>query len=184
MNTTHEYYCLRASLLDVKPPIWRQLLIRESATFMDLHEALQESCGWENRHLFAFHESLRGPVIAGIPDDEFSPPTPDAGEETLTGYFRSDGATTCYYLYDFGDDWWHEVKLEKVIHRNQAFKRELLDGARSFPPEDCGGTPGYEDCLAVLSGRAANGDTELAAWLGDWSPERFDLGEVKAQFDE
>jgi len=33
-----------------------------------------------------------------------------------------------------------------AISRDVTVKRRLLDGQRSFPPEDCGGTWGYEEC--------------------------------------
>jgi hypothetical protein len=179
------FFSFKVRLLDVEPPIWRRFLIRKTATFMDLHEAIQDACRWGNYHLFAFHETENGPVIAGIPDDSYGVPDPDATEVKLSSYFRKGGPTACYYQYDFGDDWWHEVVLEKTVNRQDGFSRQLVDGARAFPPEDCGGTPGYEDCVAVRRGEKPEYQDrdELLEWHEDWSPEEFDLAAAKATFD-
>jgi hypothetical protein len=66
----------------------------------------------------------------------------------------------------------------------------IIDGQRAFPPEDCGGLPGYENCLRVCSisrqelreieddldrDRACEERLSRRRWLGDWTPEEFDL---------
>ena len=89
---------------------------------------------------------------------------------------------SCTYEYDFGDSWEHDVTLETIEKHDGAFKRRLLDGARSFPPEDCGGLGGYENCLMVSAGK--EDDDELREWLSDWNPERFDLVGTKRRFDK
>ena len=44
------------------------------------------------------------------------------------------------YIYDFGDDWEHEIVVEKLIVGNSGSERPLcLAGKRQRPPEDCGG---------------------------------------------
>lgn len=89
------------------------------------------------------------------------------------------------YEYDFGDSWRHAVELVEVVTRDEKFVRRLVGGARAFPPEDCGGFPGYEDVVAVASGgRARFHDTAtLQQWFGDWDPEAFDLEAVRQRFD-
>ena len=79
-----EYYRIDVRLLDVKPPPWRQFLLKKAATFEHLHMAIQDACGWANTHLYAFHATDDGPVIAGIPHDAYSSPDPDAGVATLS----------------------------------------------------------------------------------------------------
>jgi hypothetical protein len=68
----------------------------------------------------------------------------------------------------------------------QRFVRQLLAGERAFPPEDCEGIPGYENCVAVALDEPTDDidDVEsLREWLGDWHPDRFDLARVKQAFD-
>ena len=86
--------------------------------------------------------------------------------------------TSFTYVYDFGDHWEIEVKMEQVLPPDQGapFAR-VIDGARAFPPEDSGGVPGYEDLLEALSDPTNPEHEECRQWVGDdFDPERFDLG--------
>lgn len=194
-----EYFEFEVSLLDIKPRIWRRFLVHKKAKFAELHLAIQDACGWANYHLYVFQDGrFRGSEIAGIPDeDRFEggpPPTPDATKIKLADYFNCAEPSTIIYEYDFGDSWEHEVKLNKCVAIPERFKRRLLAGERAFPPEDCGGTPGYEECLEALEYRKTP-DPDIDAyaeealkdrleWLGDWKPEGFDLESVKVAFNE
>ncbi|MBW3577975.1 MAG: plasmid pRiA4b ORF-3 family protein [Actinobacteria bacterium] len=114
---------------------------------MDLHHANQDACGWQNAHLFTFRDAS-GDVVAGLPDDfGFGDPTPMPRRLPAGTYLKRHWKVA--YEYDFGDGWEHTVELKKVVTLDEKFTRRLLDGARAFPPEDCGGLPGYEDVLAV-----------------------------------
>jgi hypothetical protein len=177
------YIDLRVSLDDVQPRIWRRFLLDADATFAQLHLAIQAACGWEDRHLFEFsHPS--GWRIAGLPDwdDWQEEPVRDAATVPIGSFF--DVESTCRYVYDFGDHWEHTVVREGVVESDEVLHRRLLDGAHAFPPEDCGGVPGYEACVEVARGGAPPAGIEhLADWLGDWHPERFDLAAARAAFD-
>ena len=51
-----------------------------------------------------------------------------------------------------------------------------LDGARSAPPEDCGGIPGYENFLAAWRDSKHEEHGRMREWAGPrYDPERFDL---------
>jgi hypothetical protein len=72
----------------------------------------------------------------------------------------------------------------RTVDLPETFKRRLLAGSRAFPPEDCGGLGGYEDCVKVVRGDPDVEDEEtLREWLGDWHPERFDLEATRRAFD-
>lgn len=45
----------------------------------------------------------------------------------------------CFYTYDFGDDWEHEILLEKVIKDSHNRFPVLLESEGERPPEDVGG---------------------------------------------
>lgn len=82
-----EYFDFEVSLREVQPRIWRRFLIRSTGTFMDLHEPIQDACGWLNCHLFAFR-TIRGRTIAGLPyDDGLSDPDPDAAAMKFSSFF-------------------------------------------------------------------------------------------------
>ncbi|MEX0835709.1 MAG: DUF6398 domain-containing protein, partial [Nitriliruptor sp.] len=172
-------YELEVDLAGVKPRIWRRFQIAAGSTFADLHLALQAVCGWENDHLFAFR-TADGTEVAGVPfDAPFSVPAPDATTVQIDSYFS--GRDHCVYEYDFGDGWVHDIRVVDRITEPVDHQLRLLDGARAFPPEDCGGLPGYHDCLEIAQGGADPHDR--AEWLGDWDPEAFDLRAVARDVD-
>lgn len=175
-------------LAGVSPPVWRRFRLDATATFGDLHYAIQDACGWENAHLFRFATS-DGTAIAGSAfDGGFGDVEPAAHTVPLARHFaRHDD---CLYEYDFGDGWIHEVTLRERIDAPVTFARQFVDGARAFPPEDCGGVPGYEQCLDVANGRGDSSDAygphdldDLREWLGDWDPEAFDRDRVAHAFN-
>lgn len=181
-----KYYEFEVSLQEIQPRIWRRFLLRTTATFAQLHQAIQASFGWLECHLWEFRLPTHQAVpIAGLPGGDR--PTPDAKTVKLNSYFTGKRAVEwCEYLYDFGDDWTHDVKLIAVRSDEETFKRRLLDGDRAAPPEDCGGTPGYERMVHfVETGEDAYDEDpeELAAWLDGWRPDAFELVEAKADFD-
>jgi Plasmid pRiA4b ORF-3-like protein len=177
------YLQFRIELHDVQPAIWRRFLIRPDATFAELHDAIQAACGWKNSHLYCFYPKAVGPKpLAGVPDEDY-PGMPEAERVRLDTHFGSN--RRCLYLYDFGDGWEHEVSLEETSELPAVFERKLIDGARAFPPEDCGGVSGYEDCAALIAKGKPTSPDERAyrKWLGRWEPERFELEKVARQFD-
>ena len=185
-----DYFEFEVELAEVKPPIWRRFLLPKTATFLALHQAIQDACGWWDCHLFRFYEkNPYGGSIAGIPDDrgmtEFE--IPDASRKKLPSYFGTDKGRkkSCGYQYDFGDDWLHKVTLKGAVKLDEEFPRRLLAGERAFPHEDCGGLDGYERCARfVLTGKDEWEDDEgLAEWLDGWHPEKFDLEATKEKFD-
>jgi hypothetical protein len=177
------YLDLEVRLDGVTPAIWRRFLLHDRASFLDLHRAIQDACGWEDTHLFAFRDA-DGTVIAGVPDEVgWGDPPPDAAKVRAAVHLRKRWSAA--YEYDFGDSWEHTVEVKEIVTLPERFTRRLLDGARAFPPEDCGGPPGYEDVVAVAAGGEARyHDTEhLRGWYANWDPEHFDLAAVQRHFD-
>jgi hypothetical protein len=176
-----EYLQFRVELKDIRPLIWREFQLVADGTFYDLHLAIQ-ACGWFGGHLWSFYDS-DGETIAGIPDDEYGRPDPDARQVPLSAFFDQAG-TSCVYVYDFGDGWEHRVSLSKVVRVRERFCRRLLDGARRFPPEDCGGVPGYMRVVEFLAtGKDPWGEPEhLREQIGLWTPEDFKLVEQQGHF--
>ena len=184
------YFEFDVCLQELQPRIWRRFLIRTNSTFAQLHVAIQDSFGWTQSHLWEFRQpTFQGVPIAGLPapdGDDYGRPTPDGRTVKLSSYFTGKRVVEwCEYVYDFGDDWTHDVKLVAVRSIKETFKRRLLGGERAGPPEDCGSTPGYERMVHYRkTGEDLHGDdaVDLGAWLGDWQPE-VKLAEVRAAFD-
>ncbi len=186
------YFEFVVSLKDIKPRIWRRFQIDATATFADLHDAIQAGFGWDNSHLWDFRTpGRRGRVLAGVPIDEVLgfdwEERPDARSVRLDEYFTEDPASaTCQYVYDFGDNWVHNVRLRQRVSTAERFHRRLLAGKRACPQEDSGGVWGYyRNAEFVDTGSASGGgdDEDLAEWVGDWKPDEFDLATAKVTFD-
>ena len=188
-----KYLEFEVSLQEVNPKIWRRFQLRDRATFLQLHEAIQDSAGWWNYHLFLFRNPNldRGEdMIAGISSDEdedtYGGPLPDARLVKLVSYFNASNRS-CEYEYDFGDGWICDVKLVQEITEVDIFKRKLLGGERAFPHEDSGGISGYERFSEIAKKkRDPYGEDvkELLKWLGGWHPEKFDYSTTKQYFDK
>ncbi|PIQ25329.1 hypothetical protein COW36_19630 [bacterium (Candidatus Blackallbacteria) CG17_big_fil_post_rev_8_21_14_2_50_48_46] len=83
------------------------------------------------------------------------------------------------YHYDFGDDWMHQLKLEKI--QAEAQPLQILKAVNACSPEDCGGPWGYAEILEILAKkRKTKADRErLEGMDPDFHPESIDLAELK-----
>ena len=148
---------VRVDLILMPFPVWRRLLVPAHATFWDLHVALQDVLGWEDRHLhqFTVDDPRTGARLRfGIPDDSGFHGVHDilAGwQHAVTPYLVVDGHPALY-SYDFGDDWQHEVIVEAVLKEDGGQALPVcLAGEGPCPPEDSGG-PAM--CEALMAGAA------------------------------
>jgi len=84
------------------------------------------------------------------------------------------------YGYDFGDNWEHDIILEKILPIDNNIKYPIcLTGKRNCPPEDCGGVWGYSDMLEVLKDPNHEEYESYIAWLGGkFDPEFFDKNKI------
>jgi len=179
-------YQFKVTLKDIRPPIWRRIQVPESYSFWDLHVAIQAAMGWLDYHLHVFEifnpkKGIKEEI--GIPDEEWGLADVEmhAGwEKKISKYFTLEN-NKAFYTYDFGDDWRHEVVLEKILPKDKDATYPLcIKGKRACPPEDCGGVWGYQDLLEILSDPDDEQYDEQMEWLGgEFDPEHFDIPEIK-----
>lgn len=171
-------YQFKITLKDTKPAIWRRIQVPETYTFCDLHVAIQNAMGWENYHLHQFN--IINPKT-GITEDIGSP-----GGEAISGskiplssYFSLQNKRA-YYLYDFGDSWEHMILLEKILPQVPKLKYPIcIGGERACPPEDCGGSWGYENLLVIIKNKKHAEHRSTMEWLGEpFNPAEFKLKNV------
>jgi len=165
---------LKLTLTDVKPPIWRRLRVTNQITLKRLHESIQAVAGWNDKHL---HEFVIAEKRYGQPAPREVVPVENEALFRLHSLPLTKG-TNFTYVYDFGDHWEIDVKVEQVFPPDpRAPFAFVIDGARAFPPEDSGGMAGYEKLLEALSDPSDPEHEECRHWAGDdFDPERFDLG--------
>ncbi|MBO0731078.1 MAG: plasmid pRiA4b ORF-3 family protein [Acidimicrobiaceae bacterium] len=172
---------LRVTLLDVTPPVWRELRVPSSAPLSVLHAILQVAFGWADSHL---HEWEVGEVTYGMPDEEsWGEEFEDESETTLGEVGEPD--SSFLYRYDFGDGWEHLVEVLAVEPYDPSVPPiACLGGARAAPPDDSGGPFGYEHLLDALADPDDPEHDEMTAWVGDgFDPEHFDRAEVDQKLE-
>ncbi|MBP1724124.1 MAG: plasmid pRiA4b family protein, partial [Deltaproteobacteria bacterium] len=114
-------YQFKVTLKGVKPAVWRRFQVPGFYTFWDLHVAIQDVFGWDDYHLHEFElmNPKSGEIAAiGIPDDEglFDREILPGWKQRISDWFSQD-YRSALYTYDFGDEWEHIVKLEKILPR-------------------------------------------------------------------
>jgi Plasmid pRiA4b ORF-3-like protein len=162
----HLVYQFKIALAGIEPAIWRQIQVPASYTFWDLHVALQDAMGWLDYHLHEFHfKTPRSQKIIAIGWPNEDADCIPGWQVRVENYFKEVGSSASY-LYDFGDGWEHEIMLEGILVRDAALSYPLCtNGAQACPPEDCGGIPGYENLLKVLSEPKSEDYKEMLEWL-------------------
>ena len=154
-------YQLKVGLRGATPPIWRRLEAPADISLARLHRIIQVAFAWDDSHLHVFH----------TPYGEFGIADAELGHRaeapvTLEQVARTVGSAI-RYTYDFGDDWEHEVVVEKVLHRdNTVSYPRCTGGRRAAPPEDCGGIWGYTDLAHTLTDPTHPGHEDMLEWLG------------------
>lgn len=105
-----------------------------------LHEVVQAAMGWSDTHLYEFRAGGAG---WGVPDpDGFCDGPMPATKATLQKVLEDTGARTIQYIYDFGDDWDHSIRIERVTEATPGVTYpRLLKASGACPPEDVGGPP-------------------------------------------
>lgn len=170
-------YQLKITLAEVEPPVWRRIRVRGDLRLGRLHTVFQKAIGWQSAHL---HEWIVGGRRYGEPEpDEPHYEVEEESRLTLREAAPIEG-TGFEYVYDLGDNWTHEVVVEKIDPPDPAFvSPECLAGERACPPEDCGGPGGYENFLEAIRDRHHLEHEDLLAWAGGrFDPEAFDLAAV------
>ena len=167
---------LHIALKHIKPVVWRRVIVPANITLNRLHRVIQAAMGWENLHL---HEFEIAGTRYGLPDPygwdlSIHPEARRSLLKTLSGQHRF------RYLYDFGDDWDHDIRIEPVpVGLTDASLPCCLEGAQACPPEDVGGQPGYEAFLEAMADPAHPEHDTMLAWYGTpFDPAAFDLASI------
>lgn len=180
-------YQFKITLEEVEPQIWRRIQVPEKYSFWDLHVAIQDAMNWTDSHLHQFdivNPKNDKEVHIGIPDDEGLIeylPTTIAGWEEFIGDYFSEKNHSCYYNYDFGNNWIHKIELEKIVQAVPACKYPIcVAGERACPPEDCGGVCGYKNFLEIINDPQHEEYERMLEWIGDdFDSEKFDPQKVR-----
>lgn len=168
---TDQILQFRVTLKDIDPPIWRQIQVPDG-TLLDLHDCIQAAMGWEDAHLYLFRIADReyADLERAVDDDWI-----DADSILLSDLIPDNPRKKLRfeYLYDFGDDWYHEVLFEGVVDRERRVRYpRCIAGAGACPPEDIGGPYRYDNLIRAVEGDP-DANTEVLDWIGWFDPDKF-----------
>lgn len=162
-------YQLKITLLRTKPAIWRRIET-PSLTLASLHDIIQAAMGWHDAHMHEFQvgdrrftQSSSDSPIGYFDDDDAE----DENDITLAE-LHAKKIKKFLYWYDFGDDWRHEIVIEKVLAAKENVAYPIFTaGEKACPPEDCGGVYGFQEMLG--------GDQAMLEELDiEFDPDDFD----------
>ena len=135
MISSSEIVQLKVRLLGISPMIWRRVLVPATASLRELHGIVQVAMGWEGYHLYLFD-------VYAMKYGSFELHAGSADISIQQFEFRKNDKFS--FIYDMGDHWEHEVRVE-VFTPPAARKAYPIctGGSGSCPPEDCGGPNGF-----------------------------------------
>ena len=181
----HPIARLKISLIGVRsPPVWRRVVVPADIPLDRLHDVIQTTLGWLDCHLHAFS-------AAGV---DYGPPDPDFdlgldhrdGRKATLARLAPKPGDRLRYAFDFGDDWEHEILVERLLSAEAGVRYpSCTGGSGRRPPEDCGGPPGYAFLREALADPDHDEHARMLDWLGldspaQFDPTAFDVDEVNA----
>ena len=136
---------IRMGFQEIEGEVSRTFEVEGNHTLYDFHLDIQHAFDWDNDHMFSFY--LSGKLFDR--ENEYS--ANPLGEHTVSGFgtpskpaattqIRDLGLTensSFLYLFDYGDELVHEVKVEKIRDKNDGDKKlpNILTELGTPPPQ-------------------------------------------------
>jgi len=173
-------YQIKISLKRISPPIWRRIEVPADTRLDDLSRFILRAMGWYGYHLMSFEHNRE--IYYGDRESELELEGRLMAKYTLNKLLRAP-KDKLLFNYDFGDDWRHDVTLEKILDPEPGTKYpRCTAGKRNCPPENCGGPWGYDGVLKALKDPDNPESEELLDWVGkDFDAEAFEVGAVNGR---
>jgi hypothetical protein len=128
------------------PKVSRTIQIRGDQTLDDLHFAIYGAFDRYDEHLYEFQFGKRpqapGPRYSVPVDQDGFGPAFDFGDrptgytdETTIDSLALKKSQKFFYWFDFGDDWWHEIKVVGVDEGTFRGKPKVIKRLGESPPQ-------------------------------------------------
>jgi len=154
-------HTVKASLHGAKPPVWRRLELPSELTLDMVHEVMQIAFSWHGYHLHQF-ETACGAF--GRPDGDWG--FEEVGDESAVALAQvaAEEKAKIAYVYDFGDDWRHDIVVEKITPALPGVAYPRCTGGRGWAPEeDSGGIWAHNEAVAAVSAVSRSRPNDPAA---------------------
>ena len=165
-----EYNAMRVkvTLKDAHVPIERELIIPARLNFFEFHLVIQRAMGWWTSHLAHFKADKKMIHMYGLNDIDTKFGTSKIidlnGIETMVdSVLLEHGDLT--YLYDYGDDWEHEVELTELLKEPSPLYPSVDKRKGPIPIEDSGGIHGLEETMKILNDENHPEYEDISLWV-------------------
>jgi hypothetical protein len=141
-------FIFKVALSDRKS-IWRKIAIKANQTLDDLHEVIFDAFDRDDEHLYSFFIPKKSGkmTIQKIYDEsvEYTSPNTlkfggddchkDAAKAKISS-LKLKKKQVFYYLFDFGDEWWHEITVEDTEAKTENDKYpRVVEQKGESPPQ-------------------------------------------------
>ena len=165
---------IRITLVGSSPRVWREIAVPGSIRLTSLAHVIILAMGWEENHLSLFKKWRKEYHVYMEGADMYDYPIADANDYALCDLLENGEQMT--FVYDFGDNWRHTIKVMDVVsyEKDEKYIR-LIDGKNACPPNDVGGVHGYKEMLRILKEEPDSEEAEeYYNWLGSkWDATYF-----------
>ena len=174
---------IRIELQEIEPRVWRRVDVPLSSNLLALHDFIQFAFRWTDSHLFEFE----------IRDRRYGQPEYDRNaDERLCEAARirlktvvDRGIEQLLYVYDFGDNWRHDLFIEEVRDGERDVDYPVfVAGERRGPPEDVGGVTGFMEFLEAVRNPLHEEHEAMVRWYGRrFEPDDIDERRVRMSLE-
>jgi len=141
-------YQFRVSIMGISK-LYRIIEVSENCTFDDIHDAIFNAFDRYDHHLYSFFITRKDTTnIRSIYDaPEITHPQ---NVEDIMGFGKRKKSTAktrigdvglnendvFHYLFDFGDDWWHRIRVQNITETKSKEKHiKLIKSFGESPPQ-------------------------------------------------
>ena len=163
----------------IKPMIWRRFQVPETYAFWELHVAIQDMLGWQNKGLHQFYvQSIETKQITRIGLLETGRsilPFAHAWGTMIRDYFN-ERRKRGHYFAPFTREWHLRMELEKILPREGKKSYPIcLEGEGNAPPQMCDEADKESFFDRISFNRQCRRYRRVLKYLGDaFDPKAFD----------
>lgn len=180
-----ELFRLRVELKDLKPVVWREILIPRNATFHDLHVAIMIAFGWGDKYTHSFRCGL---TVEPFYEPDYVDAVGGVDERLVRIdqiYFRTNAFV---YRYGKGEHWIATVSMTgREPGTGQPTHPTVTAGEGAGMPEEAWVEDWNTMARELRKGKAKRETLDWLHYLGygrDYDPDHLDLDAINREFAE
>ena len=185
-NPPKQIVQLRIELRGIEPKIWRRVQVPSDFTLRRVHDVIQATFVWLDLHVHEFNVVGRRYGMPEVESDDWGGPPLHSSSNIKLSQVLEWGINRFLYVYDFGDDWIHDISVEKLADPDEETEYPILvAGDGRAPPENVGGPPGFYAFIEAMLDQSHPDHENAVEWYGYelFDPRDIELEVVEAQLN-